>query len=198
MTFRLAHFTVNVTYAVQTWSVLFNVLFRFQINIHGIISYFQFVTLAGHTELGKQRTRTTSRYIYVAVNFLFQLLFFFFVLNSLAYITIPKNNGKIQINWDKKLTTTSTQQGKAFRAVRQSLGTSRSEDGDGSENVAENVAGAQALLFGLRRSLARETRFTRPNRRACSQATENVNARSFTLHHDYSKPLTSSNVGESS
>ena len=66
-----AHFTVNVTYAVQTWSVLFNVLFRFQINIHGIISYFQFVTLAGHTQLGKQRTRTTSRYIYVAVNFLF-------------------------------------------------------------------------------------------------------------------------------
>ena len=193
MTFRLAHFTVNVTYAVQTWSVLFNVLFRFQINIHGIISYFQFVTLAGHTQLGKQRTRTTSRYIYVAVNFCF-----FFVLNSLAYKTIPKNNGKIKINWDEKLTTTSTQQGKAFRAVRQSLGTSRSEDGDGSENVAENVAYEQGLLFGLRRSLARETRFTRPNRRACSHATENVNLRSFNLHHDYCKSLTSSNVGESS
>ena len=31
--------------------------------------------------------------IYVAVNFCFS-----FVLNSLAYITIPKNNGKIKIN----------------------------------------------------------------------------------------------------
>ena len=38
---------------------------------------------------------------YVAVNFCFP-----FVLNSLAYITIHKNNGKIKINWNKILTTT--------------------------------------------------------------------------------------------
>ena len=40
--------------------------------------------------------------------------------------------------------------------------------------VVEMVACEQALLFGLRRSLARsrETRFTRPNRRACSQTME--------------------------
>ena len=37
----------------------------------------------------------------VAVNFCFS-----FVLNSLAYIAIPKNNGKIKINWNKKLATT--------------------------------------------------------------------------------------------
>ena len=42
--------------------------------------------------------------IYVAVNFfLFQLIFVFsFVLNSLAYVTIPKNNGKIKRNRNKK------------------------------------------------------------------------------------------------
>ena len=46
--------------------------------------------------------------VYVAVcNFLFQLIsIFFFVSNSLAYIIVPKNNGKVKINWDKKLTTT--------------------------------------------------------------------------------------------
>ena len=45
--------------------------------------------------------------------YMLQLMFFIsvnccfsFVLNSLAYITIPKNNGKMKINW-KKLTTTS-------------------------------------------------------------------------------------------
>ena len=38
----------------------------------------------------------------VAVNFCFS-----FVLNSLAFITIPKNNGKIKITWNKKLTTKS-------------------------------------------------------------------------------------------
>ena len=43
------------------------------------------------------------------------------------------------------------------------VGTLRSEDGDGSENVAEKV-----------------------------------NLRSFNLHRDYSKSLTSSNVGEPS
>ena len=32
---------------------------------------------------------------------------FFLSPNSLAYITIPKNNGKIKITWDKKLTTTA-------------------------------------------------------------------------------------------
>ena len=35
----------------------------------------------------------------VAVNFLFQLIFgFLLFLNSLAYITILRNNGKIEIN----------------------------------------------------------------------------------------------------
>ena len=41
--------------------------------------------------------------IHVAVNFCCP-----FVLNSLAYITIPKNHGKMKINWNKKLTTTYT------------------------------------------------------------------------------------------
>ena len=39
--------------------------------------------------------------IFISVNFCFS-----FVLNSLAYITIPQNNGKMKINWNKKLTTT--------------------------------------------------------------------------------------------
>ena len=40
-------------------------------------------------------------YNYVAVNF-----YFSFVFNLLAYITIPKSNGKITINGNKKLATT--------------------------------------------------------------------------------------------
>ena len=45
--------------------------------------------------------------IFVAVNFLSQVIFiFFFVLTSLAYITIPKNKRKTKITWNKKLTTT--------------------------------------------------------------------------------------------
>ena len=40
---------------------------------------------------------------FISVNFVFP-----FVLNSLAYITIPQNNGKIKINCNKKLTTTYT------------------------------------------------------------------------------------------
>ena len=40
---------------------------------------------------------------FISVNFGFP-----FVLNSLAYITIPQNNGKIKINCNKKLTTTYT------------------------------------------------------------------------------------------
>ena len=48
-----------------------------------------------------------GRYVYVAVNFFISVSFCFsFVVNSLAYITIPKNNGKIKINWNKELTTT--------------------------------------------------------------------------------------------
>ena len=41
--------------------------------------------------------------VYVAINFL--LCFFIY---SLAYINIPKNNGKREIKTDKKLTTTHT------------------------------------------------------------------------------------------
>ena len=37
--------------------------------------------------------------VYVVVNFRF-----FFVLNSLAYIIIPKNTGKIKINSNEKIT----------------------------------------------------------------------------------------------
>ena len=37
--------------------------------------------------------------------FYFSKFLFFLCLNSLAYITIPKNNGKIKINWNKELTT---------------------------------------------------------------------------------------------
>ena len=38
--------------------------------------------------------------IFISVNFGFS-----FVLNSLTYITIPQNNGKIKINWNEKITT---------------------------------------------------------------------------------------------
>ena len=38
-------------------------------------------------------------FLYVAVNFFISVNFYFFyVINSLAYITIAKNNGKIKIN----------------------------------------------------------------------------------------------------
>ena len=39
--------------------------------------------------------RHSNSGVYVAVNFLFQLIF---VLNSLEYITIPQNKGKTKIN----------------------------------------------------------------------------------------------------
>ena len=38
-------------------------------------------------------------FLYVAVNFFISVNFYFsYVINSLAYITIAKNNGKIKIN----------------------------------------------------------------------------------------------------
>ena len=47
--------------------------------------------------------------LYVAVNFFISLNFCFsFLLNSLAYITIPKNNGKVKITENKKLTVITT------------------------------------------------------------------------------------------
>ena len=59
---------------------------------------------------GEVITQTLSGQLYmlqliffISVNFCFSS-----VLNSLAYITTPKNNGKIKINWNKKLTTTYT------------------------------------------------------------------------------------------
>ena len=46
-----------------------------------------------------------ARYECVAVNFSFQIfLLFSFLLNSLAYPTIPKNNEKIRINCNKYIT----------------------------------------------------------------------------------------------
>ena len=46
-------------------------------------------------------------YNYVAVNFFISVNFYFsFVLSLLGYITIPKSNGKITINRNKKLATT--------------------------------------------------------------------------------------------
>ena len=40
-----------------------------------------------------------SQYVYVTVNFFISVNFYVsFVLNSLAYITIPKRNEKIKIN----------------------------------------------------------------------------------------------------
>ena len=48
------------------------------------------------------RKRSIKSFVYVAVNFLFQLIFGSpLFLNSLAYITILRNNGKIKINWNK-------------------------------------------------------------------------------------------------
>lgn len=45
--------------------------------------------------------------MYIAVNFLISVNFYFsFVLDSLAYTIKPKNNGKLKIKGDKKLTTT--------------------------------------------------------------------------------------------
>ena len=48
---------------------------------------------------------TCARYESVAVNFPFQIfLLFSFLLNSLAYLTIPKHNEKIKINCNKYIT----------------------------------------------------------------------------------------------
>ena len=56
------------------------------------------------------------------IKYMLQLFFYFslflifplFQNYSLAFITIPKNNGKIKINWDKKLTTTYTGLSESF------------------------------------------------------------------------------------
>ena len=57
-----------------------------------------------HYCIGLTCTCICCSLFFISVNFCFS-----FVLNSLTYITIPKNNhGKIEINWIKKLTTTYT------------------------------------------------------------------------------------------
>ena len=45
---------------------------------------------------------------YVAVNFLFQLILYFLCFKFISIITITKNNGKIKMNWDEKLSITSS------------------------------------------------------------------------------------------
>jgi len=50
--------------------------------------------LEGGDSTGRKSVKTEIK---VADNFSLQLIF---VLNSLAYITIPKNNGKININYN--------------------------------------------------------------------------------------------------
>ena len=61
----------------------------------------EFVRLKGQ-KTHRQKWWLCCSLFFISVNFCFS-----FVLNSLAYITIPKNNGKIKINWNKKLTTTA-------------------------------------------------------------------------------------------
>ena len=43
-----------------------------------------------------------ANYFFISGNFYFSIVIFIIV----QYITTPKNNEKIKINWDKKLTTT--------------------------------------------------------------------------------------------
>ena len=55
------------------------------------------------------RATTYTNCVHVAVNFFLSLSVnccFCFVSNLLAYVTIPQNNGKINIDWDKKKSTT--------------------------------------------------------------------------------------------
>ena len=60
------------------------------------------VTVLFILSMSKKVLRKSQRE-YVAVNNYFIPVNFWFslVLNSLAYITIPRNNGKIEINWNK-------------------------------------------------------------------------------------------------
>ena len=76
-------------------------------SIYAYCNYLIHYKECGSFSMG-QKSKPTCMYMYmlqliffISVNFCFS-----FVLNSLAYITIPKNNGKMKINW-KKLTTTS-------------------------------------------------------------------------------------------
>ena len=76
-------------------------------SIYAYCNYLIHYKECGSYSMG-QKSTPTCMYVYmlqliffISVNFCFS-----FVLNSLAYITIPKNNGKMKINW-KKLTTTS-------------------------------------------------------------------------------------------
>ena len=41
-------------------------------------------------------------YLFIYLFFISVNVYFSFVSNSLAYLTIPQNNGKMKINWDKK------------------------------------------------------------------------------------------------
>ena len=61
----------------------------------GSIKWFHIVHVIKKLPANLVRLLTAHGHGYVAVNFLFQLIFAF---NSLAHITIPKNNGKIKIN----------------------------------------------------------------------------------------------------
>ena len=76
-------------------------------SIYAYCNYLIHYKECGSYSMG-QKSTPTCMYMYML-----QLIFFIsvhfcfsFVLNSLAYITIPQNNGKMKIHW-KKLTTTS-------------------------------------------------------------------------------------------
>ena len=94
----------------QEWGKLIISLWNFMDSFTSIYAYCYY--LVHCKECGsysmRQKSKSTCMYMYmlqliffISVNFCFS-----FVLNSLAYITIPKNNAKMKINWTK-LTTTS-------------------------------------------------------------------------------------------
>ena len=75
-------------------------------SIYAYCNYLIHYKECGSYSMG-QKSTPTCMYMYmlqliffISVNFCFS-----FVLNSLAYITIPKNNGKMKINWKKLITT---------------------------------------------------------------------------------------------
>jgi len=85
-------------------SFLFNLLFFYH-NSPGNTNLTSCLTFKPEGEVMRPGKRHSL--INVAVNFFISGIFYFSLVSySLAYIAIPQNNGKIQINGDKRLTTT--------------------------------------------------------------------------------------------
>ena len=95
-TIRMTVYDASVTMAIQENIVVSTIIFW--TGLYKLLhNCFPFSTNRAHQK--RLQDGFTPSGVYVAVNFFSPVNFYFsFVLNSLSYITTPKNKGKIKIN----------------------------------------------------------------------------------------------------